>query len=330
MKINERLLKENSQRKVKEDRNESVAFLFSMRRKKKVLLIYVNCLLAGCRHLCNYNFHAYEYIVLSVLQGEEATFDYNYVRVFGAAAKKCVCGSPQCRGYIGGDPQNTESIVQGDSDDEYPEPIMLYEDGGMVHPLNQLGGIITSGYESSMDQSAADIRKSRTSVDNGDPNTKVPTSDLPVDIIPQIKDDGSISMSATQQEIVAEEVLNASEKSEISSPSKPLSKLHDDDANRSRTKKSNTIDKRLHPLVKQSRSSGSIKKSSSINMDKVQWMAHKSQMVLSRHRKAVEGSSSGRIEAGWRISNLPLMSELIHGERYLTLSAFVVRSRRET
>ncbi|KAI6690981.1 hypothetical protein NL676_027809 [Syzygium grande] len=241
------------------------------------------------------------FAIRDIKKGEEATFDYNYVRVFGAAAKKCVCGSPQCRGYIGGDPQNTESIVQGDSDDEYPEPIMLYEDGGMVHPLNQLGGIITSGYESSMDQSAADIRKSRTSVDNGDVNTKVPTSDLPVDIIPQIKDDGSISMSATQQEIVAEEVLNASEKSEISSPSKPLSKLHDDDANRSRTKKSDTIDKRLHPLVKQSRSSGSIKKSkdssSSINMDKVQWMAHKSQMVLSRHRKAVEGSSNGRFEA---------------------------------
>ncbi|XP_056164650.1 histone-lysine N-methyltransferase ASHH2 isoform X2 [Syzygium oleosum] len=241
------------------------------------------------------------FAIRDIKKGEEATFDYNYVRVFGAAAKKCVCGSPQCRGYIGGDPQNTEAIVQGDSDDEYPEPIMLYEDGGMVHPLNQLGGIITSGYESSMDQSAADIRKSRTSVDNGDPNTKVPTSDLPVDIIPQIKDDGSISVSATQQEIVAEEVRDASEKSEISSPSKPLSKLHDDDANRSRTKKFDTIDKRLHPLVKQSRSSGSIKKSkdssSSINMDKVQGMAHKSQMVFSKHRKAVEGSSGGRFEA---------------------------------
>ncbi|XP_057490499.1 histone-lysine N-methyltransferase ASHH2-like [Actinidia eriantha] len=64
-----------------------------------------------------------------IKKGSEVTFDYNYVRVFGAAAKKCVCGSSQCRGIIGGDPQNTEVIVQGDSDEEYPEPVMLYEDG---------------------------------------------------------------------------------------------------------------------------------------------------------------------------------------------------------
>lgn len=57
------------------------------------------------------------------------TFDYNYVRVFGAAAKECVCGSSQCRGYLGGDPQNTEAIVKDDSDEEYPEPVMFNEDG---------------------------------------------------------------------------------------------------------------------------------------------------------------------------------------------------------
>lgn len=177
---------------------------------------------------------------------------------------------------------------------------MLREDGGMVHPLTQLGRKITLGYENAMNQSAADIGKSRTSVDNGDPNTKVPSSDLPVDIIPQINDDASISMSTTQQEIVAEEVRSTSEKSETSSPGKPLSKVHHDDASSSRTKKSDTIDRRLHTLVKQSRSSGSIKKSkdsgSSINMDKVQGMAHKSQMVFSKPRKAVEGSPGGRFE----------------------------------
>lgn len=51
------------------------------------------------------------------LQGEEVTFDYNYVRVFGAAAKKCKCGSSQCRGFIGGDPLNCE-VVLYDSDEE--------------------------------------------------------------------------------------------------------------------------------------------------------------------------------------------------------------------
>ncbi|GLU00957.1 hypothetical protein SLE2022_182900 [Rubroshorea leprosula] len=63
-----------------------------------------------------------------IKQGEEVTFDYNYVRVFGAAAKKCHCQSPHCRGYIGGDPLNAEVIVEDDSDEEYPEPMML-EDG---------------------------------------------------------------------------------------------------------------------------------------------------------------------------------------------------------
>lgn len=68
------------------------------------------------------------FAIRDIKKGEEVTFDYNYVRVFGAAAKKCVCGSSECRGYIGGDPSNTEAIVQGDSDEEYPEPVMVRED----------------------------------------------------------------------------------------------------------------------------------------------------------------------------------------------------------
>ncbi|XP_059301922.1 histone-lysine N-methyltransferase ASHH2-like, partial [Lycium ferocissimum] len=68
-----------------------------------------------------------------IKKGEEVTFDYNYVRVFGAAVKKCVCGSPHCRGYIGGDPLNAEVIVQDDSDDEYPETVVLREDANMDH-----------------------------------------------------------------------------------------------------------------------------------------------------------------------------------------------------
>ncbi|XP_050208602.1 histone-lysine N-methyltransferase ASHH2 [Mercurialis annua] len=60
-----------------------------------------------------------------IKKGEEVTFDYNYVRVFGAAAKKCYCNSPQCRGYIGGDPTSAEVIEQVDSDEEFLEPVML-------------------------------------------------------------------------------------------------------------------------------------------------------------------------------------------------------------
>lgn len=67
------------------------------------------------------------FAIRDIEKGEELTFDYNYVRVFGAAAKKCVCGSSRCRGVIGGDLLTDETVVLGDSDEEYPEPVMFYE-----------------------------------------------------------------------------------------------------------------------------------------------------------------------------------------------------------
>ncbi|KAL2497169.1 histone methyltransferase [Abeliophyllum distichum] len=75
-----------------------------------------------------------------IKKGDELTFDYNYVRVFGAAAKKCVCGSPNCRGYIGGggDPLNSEVIVHDDSDEEYPEPVMFCDDNEMNYYWNDV------------------------------------------------------------------------------------------------------------------------------------------------------------------------------------------------
>ncbi|XP_074280193.1 uncharacterized protein LOC141605369 [Silene latifolia] len=73
----------------------------------------------------------------NIRKDEELTFDYNYVRVFGAAAKKCYCGALKCRGYIGGDPSNSEVVVQGDSDDEFPEPIAVDENGELDHSLEK-------------------------------------------------------------------------------------------------------------------------------------------------------------------------------------------------
>ncbi|KAI3821314.1 hypothetical protein L1987_08878 [Smallanthus sonchifolius] len=78
------------------------------------------------------------FAIRDIKKGEELTFDYNYVRVFGAAAKKCVCGSSRCRGVIGGDPLNDETVVLGDSDDEYPEPVTFYENNN-----NKLDDIIS-------------------------------------------------------------------------------------------------------------------------------------------------------------------------------------------
>ncbi|KAF3337732.1 histone-lysine N-methyltransferase ASHH2-like isoform X2 [Carex littledalei] len=64
------------------------------------------------------------FAITDIKKGEELTFDYNYVRVVGAAAKKCFCGAANCRGYIGGDPSSTELVVQEDSDEEdYFEPV---------------------------------------------------------------------------------------------------------------------------------------------------------------------------------------------------------------
>ncbi|VFQ94966.1 unnamed protein product [Cuscuta campestris] len=71
-----------------------------------------------------------------IKKGEEVTFDYNYVRIFGAAAKKCVCGSSQCRGYIGSDTLNAEIVVQDDSEDEYPEPVVVFENIDIDDELN--------------------------------------------------------------------------------------------------------------------------------------------------------------------------------------------------
>ncbi|CAM8999654.1 unnamed protein product [Rhodiola kirilowii] len=60
--------------------------------------------------------------IRNIKKGEEVTFDYNYVRVFGAAAKKCNCGSSRCHGFIGGDPLNCE-VVAHDSDED-PEDLV--------------------------------------------------------------------------------------------------------------------------------------------------------------------------------------------------------------
>ncbi|KAE9587204.1 putative histone-lysine N-methyltransferase chromatin remodeling SET family [Lupinus albus] len=109
-----------------------------------------------------------------IKQDEELTFDYNYVRVFGAAAKKCYCGSPHCRGYIGGgDPLDDEVIVQGDSDEEFPEPVMLTEDGEIKNSVTT--------------QSAKPMLKDRSS-EIEDSKDRLPSSVLAQDISQQMED----------------------------------------------------------------------------------------------------------------------------------------------
>lgn len=75
---------------------------------------------------------------MHLLKGEEVTFNYNYVRIFGAAAKKCVCGSADCLGYIGGDLSKGENIVAYESDEEYSEPIIVREEGKKKKHLDKV------------------------------------------------------------------------------------------------------------------------------------------------------------------------------------------------
>ncbi|KAG6542664.1 hypothetical protein Mapa_015899 [Marchantia paleacea] len=87
------------------------------------------------------------FAIRDIAEGEEVTFDYNYVRVRGASAKKCECGSSQCRGFIGADSETPRAVVESDSeDDEDPEPIMIVNsdeednlmDESKVTPLKKL------------------------------------------------------------------------------------------------------------------------------------------------------------------------------------------------
>ena len=53
-----------------------------------------------------------------ILPGEEITFDYKYER-YGQHAQKCYCGSSNCRGWLGGEP---EKECKDSSDEETLEP----------------------------------------------------------------------------------------------------------------------------------------------------------------------------------------------------------------
>ncbi|KAJ1279490.1 hypothetical protein BS78_04G160800 [Paspalum vaginatum] len=64
----------------------------------------------------------------SIKKGEELTFDYNYVRVSGAAPQKCFCGTTKCRGYIGGDISVVDTITQDDAEAGHFEQMAVDKD----------------------------------------------------------------------------------------------------------------------------------------------------------------------------------------------------------
>nr|CAB3446871.1 unnamed protein product [Digitaria exilis] len=59
----------------------------------------------------------------NIKKGEELTFDYNYVRVSGAAPQKCFCGTAKCRGYIGGDISVLDTVTHADAEEAHFEQL---------------------------------------------------------------------------------------------------------------------------------------------------------------------------------------------------------------
>jgi hypothetical protein len=100
-----------------------------------------------------------------LIEGEEITFNYNYERVGGAVAKKCECGSANCRGFIGGDPDTPRIVVEYESDeDEDLEPIMLQADDIEEHDYSLDGSKVGQLRKAQMasDGDAEDLKVLKT------------------------------------------------------------------------------------------------------------------------------------------------------------------------
>ncbi|KAL9394520.1 hypothetical protein Peur_013805 [Populus x canadensis] len=265
-----------------------------------------------------------------IKKGEEVTFDYNYVRVVGAAAKRCYCGSPQCRGYIGGDPTSTEVVDQVDSDEEFPEPVMLEDGrvgGGLKNKISK-----TNFFGLSKDREI----EFKTAVGNLEVATEIKdlasqltpamslspsasemnglpgdfsSSSQQVETSPKAEDVMSQPTPAVQQEISIEETMNkslySSQKLRTSPTSTPTKILPDDVMINRKSKSAAAENKRVFVksrfIIKTPHQSSLIKKGKSagnlININKVQTIASKPQFPLIKPKKLIESTSNGHFEA---------------------------------
>ncbi|XP_039071278.1 histone-lysine N-methyltransferase ASHH2-like [Hibiscus syriacus] len=263
-----------------------------------------------------------------IKKGEEVTFDYNYVRVFGAAAKKCHCGSPHCRGYIGGDSLSAEVIVHDDSDVESPEPMML-EDGetwtvskDVISRSSSLDGagmqcvesVITDGAVKFENMQDAEDSVNHSSSATSQLNSSVETEDLKgkfqLAIQPEEASPVTVSSEAVQQDGTEEQKATNKISCSIQKLDASLNlsdgKLSADIIDANKKSKSDTAEDKKVPaksrtLMKTSHSSSSVKngKTSSnyLNGNKVQITSNKSQVPTINPRKFSENSSTGRFES---------------------------------
>ncbi|KAI4320551.1 hypothetical protein MLD38_034020 [Melastoma candidum] len=258
------------------------------------------------------------FAIRDIKKGEELTFDYNYVRVFGAAVKKCVCGSRHCRGYIGGDPLNSEVVIQSDSDDEFPEPVMLTDGDTLDHfecasrprsldLATELKGIkschelkgarISPGAEESVHQFSLPQMERLV---NTETKEKVESCSLPVGIVLDTEFTGSV-ISDTRKLFSFD--VDASRTTERTSPKMSKGKFSDDMGKGLKSAKSNgrRNSPKLHTLVKMSKFANAFNKDRENPMSpissKVQGMGGKSPMMYTKSRRLLEASSCGRFEA---------------------------------
>ncbi|KAK6939929.1 SET domain [Dillenia turbinata] len=268
-----------------------------------------------------------------IKKGEEVTFDYNYIRVFGAAVKKCVCGSPHCRGYIGGDPHNAEVIVQGDSDEEYPEPIMIHEDGEKIESIvdnnlmsstveNQYPGISFKGdrmddpivadvpvklltkSEESVCKPVSTASQLQNSLEIEDETRKLPASVKPMELTLR-KEDMRSNIESADQRISSEiDILGKSsdiQRFEGSLPCTTENVLCDSVSGNKKSVHNNVEEKpvfsKLLSIVKASRRSvkKAKAKSNHVGEKKSQTTYVKSQALSSKPKK-LEISGSGRVD----------------------------------
>ncbi|VFR00252.1 unnamed protein product [Cuscuta campestris] len=263
------------------------------------------------------------FAVRDIKKGEELTFDYNYVRVVGAAAKKCVCGTPQCRGYIGGDPQNAEVIIQDDSDDEFPEPDVICEEDDMHDEWENIksASSLLNGSEERTDKEPQEKKEAFVAVEclkateendallnlsassaaeksvvlrgSGAPSCssmKPPETSLPSEnITSETIFEAKQKCSADEKDLKS---LCSPEELEMASPSGTLT-----NKNKSSKSKSATVRRKVPP-EKRSRSPPCVMKSTSnVVNTKTTAEIDISSMMQDKSKKLVEGSSNGRFEA---------------------------------
>ncbi|XP_043719371.1 uncharacterized protein LOC122667200 [Telopea speciosissima] len=245
-----------------------------------------------------------------IKKGEEVTFDYNYVRVYGAAAKKCVCGSSVCRGYIGGDPLNAETIVRGDSDEEFPEPLMFDENGCNEDTMD---GIISS--TSTVNGAGAAAQYTGIPLQAGDTISKSEAATVGLNISLEKENtlSGSFSFGEPSQSRISLKMEDSLSKSLSSSVPPQVSVQREDGMRKTSSStqlvevsltKEETADKYLcnvQTLESSSSTVNSMKKamSSSVGTDKSRSESVEDKPNISKSRPRVKASRSGSsIEKG--------------------------------